>query len=379
MSETKDSKQVSAEDSAYSRRQMLTGIGTALTIGGLASACGNKSGPQARADETTENSKLITESMPEPGQYRPVITPGIATLPWEMDGDVKVFRLIAEPVTLQFPDMSDGMGMKDRPVYAWGYNGSVIGPTIEAVEGDRVRIIVENRLPDATTVHWHGIHLPIEMDGVSGFSQEPIPPGGFHTVEFTLMQHGTFFYHPHFMGAKQAGMGLSGFFIIHPRNPEPWMIVDRDYCYFLQMWYLRPGSPVPDQIEMGEFNYFTMNGSPAPKIVPMSARIGEKIRIRVCNLSMMSHPIHLHGHTYRISEYGAGFIRPEQQIPANTESISAAEARSFEFVAGPNPGKWLFHCHFMHHVMNDMHRSPLPGGMAHAHGMGGMHTWINVT
>ena len=311
--------------------------------------------------------------------YRPIETPGINTLPYELDGQVKMFHLTAEPVTIHFPDMSDPNGAGRRPIFAWGYNGSVIGPTIEVVEGDRVRIIVQNNLSDPTTVHWHGLHVPIEMDGVEGISQDPIQPGASFVYEFTIEQHGTYFYHPHFMGAKQVGMGMSGFFIVHPKNPQPWQIVDHDYAYLLQTWMIHPGSPVPDTMEMSNFNYFTMNGRAAPDITPMKAKLGEKIRVRCLNLSMLTHPIHLHGHSYKITEYGSGFLPESQHILANTINISAAEVRTVEFTAG-RPGKWLFHCHFLHHVMNDMHRTPIPGNdSGHSgHQMGGMTTWIDV-
>ncbi len=358
-----------------SRRSFLSGL-SLFSLSSLVTLTGSK------GIEAAE----ISSATPSLGGYVPVVTPGIATLPYDLDGNVKIFRLRAEPVTIQFQDMSDSHGAKSRPIYGFGYNGSIIGPTIEAVEGDRVRIHVENALSEPTTVHWHGLHVPIEMDGVPMFSQEPIQPGQTFTYEFTLEQHGTYIYHPHFMGAKQVGLGMSGFFIIHPKNPKPHQIVDRDYAYFLQVWMIHPGSPIPDTMEMTEFNYFTMNGragnSPGADIVPMKAKVGEKVRIRVANLSMMAHPIHLHGHTFRITEYGAGFIPLEQQIIANTENISSAEERTFEFVA-KRPGKWLFHCHFMHHTMNDMHRRPIPGAGGHAgHAtmeMGGMHTWIEVT
>lgn len=309
-----------------------------------------------------------------------VITPGIQSLPFQMEGDVKVFRLIAEPVTTTFQDMSDPHGQRRRPIYGWGYNGSITGPTIEATEGDRVRIIVENRLPEPTTVHWHGLHIPIEMDGVTGISQAPIEPGASFVYEFVLEQSGTYFYHPHFMGAKQVGLGMSGFFIIHPRSPTADQIVVKDYAYFLQTWMIHPSSPIPDTLEMNEFNYFTMNGKPAPDIVSMQAKVGEKIRIRIANLSMLTHPIHLHGHSFKITDWGAGFLPPHQQILANTIDVSSAEVRVLEFTT-LRPGKWLLHCHFMHHTMNDMHRKPLPGaGMGHAaHEMGGMHTYIEVT
>jgi len=316
------------------------------------------------------------------GTFVPVVTPGVPSLAFTWDGNVKVFRLKAEPVTTAFQDMSDPHGMGTRPIQGWGYNGTITGPTIEAVEGDRVRILVENRLSEPTTVHWHGLHVPIEMDGVPDFSQAPIQPGETFTYEFTLEQHGTYFYHPHFMGAKQVGMGMAGFFVVHPKQLAAHQVVDKDFAYFLQMWMIHPGSPIPDTLEMTDFNYFTMNGKPGPDIVPMQAKVGERVRIRVANLSMMAHPIHLHGHSFRITEYGAGFVPQSQQILANTESVSSAQARCLEFTA-LRPGKWLFHCHFMHHVMNDMHRKPLAGGgLGHAgHAgmeMGGMHTWIEV-
>ena len=148
-----------------------------------------------------------------------VQTPGVATLQGTLNGNVREFQLTAQQVTVQFPDTSDGMGMRGRPVNTWGYNGSMTGPTLEAVEGETVRVLFTNNLPEPTTVHFHGIELPIEMDGVPGFSQEPVPPGGTFVYEFPLNQSGTYFYHPHFMNAKQVGLGMMGFFVIHPKRP----------------------------------------------------------------------------------------------------------------------------------------------------------------
>lgn len=331
-------------------------------------------------DHSQPSRPLPPPSAADSSRMTSVETPGVPRLPYTLDGDTKVFHLIAEPVTIHFQDMSDPHGQKRRPILAWGYNGSVTGPTIEVVEGDHVRILVENRLPEATSVHWHGLHVPIHMDGVTGISQDPIQPGETFVYEFTLEQHGTYFYHPHFMGAKQVGMGMAGFFIVHPKDPEPWQMVDRDYAFFLQTWMIHPGSPVPDTMAMTEFNYFTFNGRPAPDVPAMSARSGEKVRIRYANLSMLSHPVHLHGHTFVVTDYGGGFLPQHQHIKANTVSVSAGESRAVDFVAG-KPGKWVMHCHFMHHVMNDMHRTPIPGAGGHnhmAHEMGGMHTHIEV-
>lgn len=316
-----------------------------------------------------------------------VQAPGVPNLPGTLNGNVREFRLTAQPVTVQFPDMSDGMGMRGRPISAWGYNGSMIGPTMEAVEGEILRVIFTNNLPEPTTVHFHGLELPIEMDGVPGFSQDPVPPGGTFVYEFPLIQSGTFFYHSHYMPAKQVGLGMMGFFIIHPRTPTPSQLVTRDYAYFLHTWKINPGSSVPNTLEMSDFNYFTMNGRVGNgvrgwKLPPMQARVGERVRIRVTNLSMLTHPVHLHGHTFVITDWGGGFLPESQQIKANTINLSSAEVRVLEFTARA-PGKWMFHCHFTHHTMNDMDRPPLPGtppmeGMEDMD-MGGMSTWIEVT
>ena len=321
------------------------------------------------------------------GNNPSVVAPGVPNLSSRMNGSVREFQLMAGPVTIQLPDISDGMGMKGRPVNVWGYNGSMIGPTIEAVEGETVRIVFTNNLSEPTTVHFHGIELPIEMDGVPGFSQDPVQPGGTFVYEFPLNQSGTYFYHSHYMAAKQVGLGLMGFFIIHPKNPTPSQIVDRDYAYFLHTWKVNPGSSIPDTLEMTNYNYFTMNGRVGNgvkgwEIPPMKAKVGERVRIRVTNLSMLTHPVHLHGHTFAITDWGGGFLPEHQQIKANTINVSSAEVRAFEFTARA-PGKWMMHCHFTHHTMNDMDRPQLPGtppmeGMANMD-MGGMATWIEVT
>jgi FtsP/CotA-like multicopper oxidase with cupredoxin domain len=138
-----------------------------------------------------------------------VETPDVPQLSWRMDGSVKEFHLIAEPVKQEiFPG---------RIVDLWGYNGSAPGPTIQVNQGDRVRIIVDNHLPEATSMHWHGFEVPNEMDGAPGSSQDPIPPGGRFVYEFTLHQEGTYFYHSHM--AMQEMVGMIGAFIMHPKDP----------------------------------------------------------------------------------------------------------------------------------------------------------------
>ena len=159
---------------------------------------------------------------PQSSSYTPVVTPNGATLPWKMVNGVKEFRLTIEQIDWE---VSPGMTIK-----AWGYNGRTPGPTIEAVEGDKVRIFVTNQLPEPSAVHWHGLILPSGMDGVTGLSQKGIQPGETFKYEFTLKQHGTQMYHSHGDEMTQIGLGAMGFFVIHPKT-RPHKI-DRDYAIF---------------------------------------------------------------------------------------------------------------------------------------------------
>lgn len=188
----------------------------------------------------------------QPGPSPRVQTPDVPKLPWRLDGGVKVFNLVAEPVRREF--------LPGRAFDLWGFNGSVPGPTIEVDQGDRVRIHFTNRLPEGITVHWHGLEVPVPMDGVPFISQPLVMPGESFTYEYTLHQAGTFFYHSHM--PMQEMMGLLGFFIIHPREPfDP--PVQHDYCLALQEFAVLPNNTVPNTMAM-EFNWLTINGRAAP-------------------------------------------------------------------------------------------------------------------
>lgn len=276
--------------------------------------------------------------------FTPVITPNGCSLPWTMDGDVKVFHLIAEPIRREF---APGFW-----VNCWGYNGITPGPTIEAVEGDTVRILVTNKLNEPTSVHWHGIILPNGMDGVAGLTQEAIPPGVTFKYEFTLKQNGTFMYHPHSDEMFQIAMGMMGFFIIHPKEGEPEPI-DRDFVIFLHEWRVPMGAMTPMPFEMLDFNLFTFNSVLYPAIEPLVAKKGDRVRIRLANVMMNSHPIHLHGHEFTVTRRGAKRLPLSAQYTENTISVAPGETRDIEFIAD-NPGDWAFHCHKSHHVMNQM-------------------------
>lgn len=273
-----------------------------------------------------------------------VITPNVGSLPWTMDGDVKVFHLIAEPVRREF---APGFW-----VNCWGYNGSTPGPTIEAVEGDTVRILVTNHLNEPTTVHWHGIILPNGMDGVVGLTQRGILPGETFKYEFTLKQSGTFMYHPHADEITQLALGMMGFFIIHPKETED-PPIDRDFALFLHEWQIPMGTETPNPFAMVEFNIFTFNSILFPKIESLVAKKGDRIRIRLANVMMNSHPIHLHGYEFLVTREGGKRLPPAAQYSAVTVTVAPGETRDIEFVAD-NPGDWAFHCHKSHHTMNQM-------------------------
>ena len=275
--------------------------------------------------------------------YTPVRTLNGWTLPHKLVDGVKEFHLVAEEIEHEF---APGCRAK-----CWGYNGTTPGPTIEAVEGDRVRLYVTNRLPEHTTVHWHGILLPSGMDGVGGLSQPHIAPGETYVYEFTLQQHGTHMYHPHADEMVQMAVGMMGLFVIHPKNGEPERI-DRDYAILLHNWALHPGTYRPDPSVLQDFDLWTFNSKVFPAIDAMVARSGERVRIRVGNLSMWNHPIHMHGPRFHVTGGDGGRWARESWRPEVTEIVGVGQTRDLEFVAVP--GDWAFHCHMSHHTMNAM-------------------------
>jgi len=289
----------------------------------------------------------------EPVSYLPVQTLNGWTLPYTTKNGVKEFHLVAEEVEHEFAP-----GSKAK---CWGYNGSTPGPTIEAVEGDRVRILVTNNLKEQTSIHWHGILLPNGMDGVGGLNQPHIQPGETFAYEFTLVQHGSHMYHPHSDEMVQLAVGMMGMFIIHPQGGED-VSIDRDYCFLLHNWALHPGTYRPDPSVMLDFDLWTFNSKVFPAIDSMVARTGERVRVRIGNLSMWNHPIHLHGVQYWVTGSDGGRWPQAQWRSEVTEIVAVGQVRDIEFIAVP--GDWAFHCHMSHHTMNAMgHGIPNPLGV----------------
>jgi FtsP/CotA-like multicopper oxidase with cupredoxin domain len=282
---------------------------------------------------------------PAAGQPGSVVTPNGASLPWKLVDGVKVFHLVAEPVVREFaPGLT---------VDCWGYNGLTPGPTIEANEGDRCRFYVTNKLPEETAVHWHGVFLPNGMDGVSGVTQKPIPPGQTFRYEFTFTKAGTFMYHPHFDEMTQIALGMTGMIVVHPRNRRETRRV-RDYALMLHEWQIPAGTRRPNPLAMNDFNVLTFNSKAFPGTEPLVAELGDLVRIRLGNLGPMDHhPIHIHGHAFRVVETDGGPVPRAAQWPETTILVPVGAVRVIEFVADA-PGDWPFHCHMTHHVMNQM-------------------------
>lgn len=338
------------------RRSFLTGAGAGITALGasLVSRAGAASLPEAPTHTSSATAAPLAPTGGRP--YNPVVTLNGWTLPWRMKDGVKEFHLVAEPVVREFAP-----GMQ---VNLWGYNGQSPGPTIEVVEGDRVRIFVTNKLPEHTSVHWHGQLLPCGMDGVTGLTQPGIQPGKTFVYEFVARHAGTFMYHPHADEMQQMAMGMMGFWVTHPKNPRQ-HAVDRDYVMLLSSYDIEPGSYTPRTNTMLDFNLWTINSRVFPGLDPMVARLGDKVRIRVGNLTMTNHPIHLHGHRFEVAGTDGGWVPKSARWPEVTTDVAVGQMRAIEFVADA-PGDWAFHCHKSHHTMNAMgHDVPTLIGVDH--------------
>jgi hypothetical protein len=263
-----------------------------------------------------------------------------------MNQGVKEFHLVAEPVVREM-----AAGFK---AHLWGYNGQSPGPTIEVVEGDKVRIFVTNKLPEHTSIHWHGQRLPNGMDGVSGLTQQAIPPGKTYVYEFIAKRPGTFMYHPHADEMTQMAMGMMGFWVTHPRQKHPLIAeVNRDFCFLLNAYDIEPGSYTPKIMTMLDFNLWSWNSRIFPGIDTLNVRQHDRVRIRIGNLTMTNHPIHLHGHEFVVTGTDGGAVPKTSRWPEVTTDIAVGQMRQIEFVADEE-GDWAFHCHKSHHTMNAM-------------------------
>ncbi len=334
--------------SGLSRRSLLSRSAAGLAGSALLLALGERL--PATEPAPLPYGKAGEKDWLEPGlpgtHYTPIIAPDLPTLPFKIVDGVKVFHLTIEAVLKH--EFAPGL-VAD----CWGFNGCVNGPVIEAVEGDRVRIYVTNRIAAGTAVHWHGVILPNAMDGVGGLTQKAIQPGETFLYEWTFRQHGTLMYHAHHDEMTQMALGMTGMIVVHPRKPIG-PKVDRDFCLMLHEWKIVAGTSRPDPNEMVEFNVLTINGRCYPGTSPLVAMIGDRVRIRIGNLGAMSHhAFHIHGLHFTLTGTDGGDVPEGARWPETTMLVPIGSAKNIEFVAD-NPGDWAMHCHMTHHVMTQM-------------------------
>ncbi len=271
-----------------------------------------------------------------------VTTPDLVKLKGEMIRGAREFNLRATPARRE---LLPGIWMD-----AYGYNDLFPGPVLEMNQGERVRIVFRNDLPEETTLHPHGLELPVNMDGIPAVTQDYVQPGGTFVYEFDVHQEGSFFLHPHV--AMQEAIGMVVPFIIHPKVAHT-PIVDRDFVLVTQQFSILPNATVPNSNAM-DWNFLTINGRSGPYTTPLVCKLGERVRIRFINFSTLhQHPMHLHGHTFWITGTEGGRIPDSAWIPSNNVVVGVAQSRDVEFIAN-NPGDWVLHCHMFHHMMNHM-------------------------
>jgi FtsP/CotA-like multicopper oxidase with cupredoxin domain len=290
-------------------------------------------GAAAAADQMDRMHEAGIKSFPAKtaGKGNQVLQPRI-------ENGVKVYNLTCDKVQWEVE-----VGKK---VEAWAYNGVVPGPQIRVKEGDRVRMVVKNNLDESTSVHFHGLELPNNQDGVPFITQPPIKPGQSYTYEFTVPNSGSHMYHSHHNAAKQVGMGLLGAFVVEPKSKRAIENVDVDYVMILN----------------DGFHGYTLNGKGFPATEPIVAKMGQKVRIRFMNEGMMIHPMHLHGmHMTVIDKDGW-----PQPAPWKCDTLNIAPGERWDVIVNcNNPGVWAFHCHILPHAESQ-------------HGMFGMVTALIV-
>jgi FtsP/CotA-like multicopper oxidase with cupredoxin domain/zinc transporter ZupT len=257
-------------------------------------------------------------------------------------------------------------------VEAWGYNHQVPGPLLRFTVGDRVEIVVHNKLPQPTTVHWHGMAVPNAMDGLPGVTQPPISPGGTFTYRFTVTPQmiGTHHYHSHVNDDFQMDQGLYGPLIVDPApsvegSASTTNAREIDALYVISAFKIGSSE---------EENAFVLNGKAFPEAPALIVPQGAKVRLRLINASAeQSHVMHLHGYTFQIAALDGNPLATP--ISANTVTLGAAQTADIVFTAD-NPGVWMFHCHILDHTIN-----PGPygdGSAAHMVRMGGLVTFVDV-
>jgi hypothetical protein len=262
---------------------------------------------------------------------------GYGNQPFEptLDGETKVFDMTVDAIDHRIDAVTE-------PLKALGFNGTWPGPRLTVTEGDKVRAIFKNNLPESTGIHFHGQRVPNNMDGVPHLTMDPIQPGGSFTYEFVAAATGSHMYHSHHNATDQVGRGLLGAFIVEPKDPakryEALYGVTQDIVW----------------ISNDALGGFTINGRGFPATAPIVATLGEKIVVRFMNEGNMAHPWHLHGMPMHVVSRD-GF--PLGSASFHCDTLSVAPGERWDVVIDCDaPGAWAFHCHILQHAegMNGM-------------------------
>lgn len=310
-------------------------------------------------DRDTPPAAMIDMAAVDPRQVKAtygVEVRGARPLPFRMENGVKVFQL-----------ETSVFGWTILPgvtVDAYGFNGQVPGPTIRFNQGDKVRIDVINRLPETTTVHWHGLILPNVMDGPAMITQAPIKNGQIYRYAFTAVQSGTYLYHSHDHVDRQQGLGLYGALIIDPATPDPSLVADHEYTLQLQEWLKREGLTYPAMpMDGGQPNFFTFNGKAFPATDTIHMRVGETLKVRMIGSNNgFIHPIHIHGGPFEVVARDGETLAPSARF--KTDTINIAPGQRYDVIwKALKPGKWLIHCHIAHHTTNNNVETEGGGGL----------------
>ena len=273
-----------------------------------------------------------------------------------IEGGVKIFELTASPVRWTI--------IPGVAVEGYAYNGQIPGPRLHIRQGDRVRIDLVNKMPEDTTIHWHGLILPNAMDGPSVITQPPVKPGGRFTYEFTATQHGTYFYHPHAKPDRTQALGLYGALIIDPANSADEIKADHEYVIQLQEWLRREGLTYPAMPMDGmQPNFFTINGKAYPSTETISMKLGETLKVRFIGTNNgFIHPMHIHGGPFEVVARDGETIAPSARFLADTVNVGPGQRYDVVWKARER-GKWLIHCHIPHHTSNNNEEQKGGGGL----------------
>ena len=364
------SSQASRRD--FLRKAGLTALVAPVAVGALGSCKAESQSPKTPADGQAQAAKAATHADHSGGTLaaNPAAPMSMADRRAKADNmdamhekGIKAFPAKTEGKGNQLlaPRMEKGVKCYDltasvvkwetepgKHVEGWAYNGQVPGPMIRVKEGDRVRVTLTNNLNESTAIHFHGLELPNDQDGVPFITQPPVKPGETYVYEFTapLGNSGSHMYHSHHNAAKQVGLGLLGAFIVEPKKPRPIEKVDVDYTMILN----------------DGMHGYTLNGKGFPATEPIVAKLGQKVRIRFMNEGMMIHPMHLHGMHMTVIDKD-GWAQP---MPWKCDTINVAPGERWDVIVNcNNPGTWAFHCHVLPHAESE-------------HGMFGMVTALIV-